>query len=224
MKTVLSLALTWLVLGSLACKSDAPISPVERPDRWAKPLARVGLPNLYKVSNGLYRGAQPTAAGFKSLQDMGVRTVVNLRTTHSDRQLVGELELELIEIPVQAWNAESEELARFLLVATDQTKTPVFVHCLHGADRTGMMSAIYRVMAGGWSKEEAIDEMKNGGYGHHSIFINLVGEVEKLDVAALTARIRSTAEVAPASAPTSTSASDPAPGPASSPAEQPAAP
>ena len=42
----------------------------------------------------------------------------------------------------------------------DPAKRPVFVHCKHGADRTGTMVAFYRILFEGWSKDEAIREMK----------------------------------------------------------------
>ena len=56
---------------------------------------------------------------------------------------------------------------------------PIFVHCRHGADRTGMMSALYRIKHDGWSKQEAIDEMVHGGLGFHSIWTNLISFINK---------------------------------------------
>ncbi|WP_282598360.1 tyrosine-protein phosphatase, partial [Pseudomonas chlororaphis] len=47
---------------------------------------------------------------------------------------------------------------------------PVLMHCKHGSDRTGLMSAMYRVVVQGWSKEEALNEMTGGGFGDSSHF------------------------------------------------------
>ena len=44
------------------------------------------------------------------------------------------------------------------------------MHCQQGADRTGTMMAFYRIAVQGWPKDDAIAEMKNGGYGFHSIW------------------------------------------------------
>ena len=58
----------------------------------------------------------------------------------------------------------------------------MLVHCWHGADRTGMMCAVYRLAVEGWTKEEAIEELTEGGYGFHSVWKNIVPYVRDLDV------------------------------------------
>ncbi|HPD16736.1 MAG TPA: dual specificity protein phosphatase family protein [Planctomycetota bacterium] len=183
----LALALAWLACGLyVRCPAEEPQGrDAPRPAAWATPLQRPGLPNLHKVSDGLYRGAQPTAEGLRELAKMGIKTVVNLRALHSDRDELGDTGLAYEHIPMNAWNAETEDVVRFLQIVTDRAKTPVFVHCLHGADRTGTMCAVYRVVVQNWSKDEAIREMKEGGFGHHSIFRNLPRFIEGLDVEAL---------------------------------------
>ena len=65
---------------------------------------------------------------------------------------------------------------------------PVFVHCLHGADRTGTMCAAYRVVVDGWTKQQAIDEMTKGGYGFHPVWANLPKFIENLDVEKIKAK------------------------------------
>jgi protein tyrosine/serine phosphatase len=160
-------------------------TPAERDPKWAQPISIKGAPNLHKVSDGLYRGAQPTAEGIKELKKMGVKTIVCLRADHSDKKLLDDTGLAYEEIPCRAWNAKNENVVKFLKIATDKTRQPVFFHCSHGADRTGVMCAIYRVLVQGWSKEDAIKEMKGGGYGFHAIWINLSKYIKKLDVDAI---------------------------------------
>jgi protein-tyrosine phosphatase len=45
----------------------------------------------------------------------------------------------------------------------------VFVHCRLGDDRTGMMTAAYRIAEEGWTAHEAMEEMKAFGFSraHH---------------------------------------------------------
>lgn len=150
--------------------------------RWAQRLELPGLPNLHKVSDGLYRGAEPTAEGMKQLEKLGIKTVVNLRSFHSDRQQLEGTELAYEQIPATALNIEAEDVVRFVQIVADANRTPVFVHCRHGSDRTGTMCAVYRIVAEGWSKEEAIKEMTKGGFGFHSIWQNLIDYVQKLDM------------------------------------------
>lgn len=80
---------------------------------------------------------------------------------------------------------EEDEAVDFLSVVRDPARQPVFVHCQHGADRTGMNVAIYRIVEQGWSKEDAITEMTSGGFGYHPIWTELVEYVEALDVEGL---------------------------------------
>jgi len=149
---------------------------------WAQPLGKPGLKNLHRVSKDLYRGAQPTTEGFRQLKAMGVRTVVNLRSFSSDRDGIGETGLGYEHIYSKAWHVEANEVVRFLQIVTDPARTPVFVHCKHGSDRTGTMCAIYRVAVQGWSKEDAIEEMTRGGFGFHQWFDNLIEFVRELDI------------------------------------------
>ena len=170
-------------LGQVACakplNKTAP-GGVERTR--AERLERPGCPNLYRVSPTLYRGAQPTAEGMRELRKLGVKTVVNLRSFHSDRDLIGDTGLTYEHIYMKAWHPEDEEVARFLKIVTDEKRAPVFVHCQHGVDRTGTMCAIYRAAVQGWDKEAAIDEMVNGGFGFHQIWQNLVEYIRDLDL------------------------------------------
>jgi protein tyrosine/serine phosphatase len=149
---------------------------------WGQPLDMPGVPNLHRVSPCLYRGAQPTAEGMGELRKLGVRTVVNLRQFHSDRDELAGQDLAYEHIAMlAAWPTE-EQLIRFLRIVGDQSRQPVFVHCQHGADRTGTMCATYRIVVEGWSKDEAIREMTQGGFGFHEVWKNLIEYVQGLDV------------------------------------------
>jgi protein tyrosine/serine phosphatase len=162
--------------------SNRSAAPVTRPATWARRLERPGLPNLHQVDAGYYRGAQPTAEGMAELVSMGIRTVVNLRALHSDRDEIGKLPLGYEHISAKAWHAEDEDVIRFLKIVTNPEKQPIFVHCQHGADRTGTMTAVYRIVIQGWSKDNAIAEMTQGDFGFHTIWQNLVRYIRELDV------------------------------------------
>jgi protein tyrosine phosphatase (PTP) superfamily phosphohydrolase (DUF442 family) len=154
----------------------------QRPPNWAQAVKMDGVPNLFKVSDYLYRSAQPSAIGMQNLKEAGIETVVNLRSFHSDRDEIGDTGLGYEHIYMKAWHPEEKEIVRFLQIVTNPKRTPVIVHCQHGADRTGIMCAAYRVVVQGWSKEEALKEMTEGGYGFHPIFQNLSTWFDELDV------------------------------------------
>jgi tyrosine-protein phosphatase SIW14 len=155
---------------------------------WATKIEKPGLPNLHRISANLYRGAQPTAEGMRTLQKMGIKTVINLRVFRSDRKEAAGTRLALEEISFEPWHPEIKDVVRFLRLVTDHQREPIFVHCQYGADRTGMMIAIYRVVVDGWTKREAIDEMTKGDFGFHPMWKNLIAYFEKLDIGALKER------------------------------------
>jgi len=154
-----------------------------RPANWAQKVEAAGVKNCYRVTTNLYRGAQPTTEGMRQLQMLGIRTVINLRAFHSDKDEVAGTGLKSVRFEMKPWHAEEEDVAGFLMVVTDTNNLPVFVHCARGADRTGMMCAMYRIVVCGWSKPEAIDEMKNGGFDFNPAWHDLVSFIEKADVA-----------------------------------------
>jgi len=156
-----------------------------RPDAWARPITLAGVPNFHEVTSNLFRSAQPTAEGMRNLKQFGIRTVVNLRSFHSDRDELADTGLAAEHITMKAWHPEQKEIVQFLKLATDAQRAPLLVHCQHGADRTGTMCAVYRIVVQGWTKEEALREMTEGGFGFHEVWQNLPRWIAELDIAAL---------------------------------------
>jgi protein tyrosine phosphatase (PTP) superfamily phosphohydrolase (DUF442 family) len=153
-----------------------------RPSNWAQKLERPGVPNLHQVTTNLYRGAQPTAKGMAQLKAMGVKTVINLRPVASDKDEVAGTGLKRVRFGTEPWHTDAEEVVGFLKIVSDTNNLPAFVHCQRGADRTGLMCAMYRVAVCGWTKPAAIQEMKDGGFGFNPLWKNLVTFIEKADI------------------------------------------
>jgi protein tyrosine/serine phosphatase len=165
------------------------VAPV-RSETWAVPIDRRGVPNLHRVNGDLYRGAQPTAEGMAELKRMGIRTIINLRSFHSDRDDIGETGLAYEHVYMKAWHPEDEDVVRFLQIVTDENRTPVFVHCKRGADRTGAMCAVYRVVVEGWTRDEAIREMIGGSFDFHGAWDNLADYLNELDLDDIRRRVK----------------------------------
>jgi uncharacterized protein (TIGR01244 family) len=175
--------LSLLLLSAVLCVSAAADeASAGRPASWATPVAIKGVPNLHKVSDNLYRSAQPEKEGLYALKSLGIKTIVCLRDNHSDEEMLKGYNFIYHSIPVKTWDIKADQVAEFLRIVNDPSQAPVLVHCQHGADRTGTFSAVYRVAVQGWSKENAIEEMKKGGYGFHSIWFHLPSWIKKLDV------------------------------------------
>jgi protein tyrosine/serine phosphatase len=180
------LTVTLAYPAAYAAESEQAPAP-ERPAEWAVPIAVEGVPNLHKVSDTLYRSAQPTEEGFRNLKKLGIKTIVSLRVFHTDEDEIedagAEKDFNIKRISFKTWHAEDEDVVEFLKIVTDPNNAPVLVHCQHGADRTGLMTAIYRVAVQGWTKKEALREMTEGGYGFHTVWQNLPEYFEELDIA-----------------------------------------
>ncbi|MBA3701200.1 MAG: tyrosine-protein phosphatase [Planctomycetes bacterium] len=175
-------SLVFALFASLASAADG---PGIRPDTWAVPVELAGCPNLFKLAPDIYRGAQPSADGMAQLAKLGIKTVISLRAFNDDQDEAVGTGLTLERISFKTWHAEDEDVERFLKLIADPTKRPVFIHCLHGSDRTGTMCAIYRMALEGWSVDEALREMQHGGYGFHEIWTNLPKYLRALDIQAI---------------------------------------
>ncbi len=146
-----------------------------RPPEWAQPLRVAGCPNLHKVSDELYRGAQPEKPGYAELRRRGIRTVVNLRQGEDWEQKEVEREgMRYVSLSTNTFFPRKKKFQAFLSLFEDPQTLPVFVHCRHGADRTGAAVALYRIMRQNWSIEDAWQEMTRGGFGFHSIHSHLI--------------------------------------------------
>ncbi len=154
-----------------------------RPGNWAVPIELQGVGNLHKVNENLYRSEQPTGEGMKNLKEkIGIKTVINLRAFHSDADEVRGTGLLNEELSVKTWHIENEDVVRVLKLIRNKENGPFLIHCQHGADRTGLMSAMYRIVEQGWTKEEAIKEMVDGGYGFHPIWSNIIKYIRNVDI------------------------------------------
>jgi len=149
---------------------------------WAQKIEKPGLPNFHLVTTNLYRGAQPTAEGMTELKKLGVRTVINLRSFHSDKDEASNTGLKLVRFTTQPWDSDDKDVIAFLKVMADTNNLPAMVHCQRGADRTGLMCAMYRVVYCGWEKKDAIEEMKNGGFAFYRGWKNQLRYIGKADV------------------------------------------
>jgi protein tyrosine phosphatase (PTP) superfamily phosphohydrolase (DUF442 family) len=185
----MKLARQWVLIAvwfaAAACGFAGETNTTVRPANWAQKVEVAGVKNCYQVTTNLYRGAQPTTEGMTHLKALGIRTIINLRAFHSDKDKVAGTGLKSVRFETKPWHAEEEDVVGFLKAVTDTNNVPVFVHCQRGADRTGMMCAMYRICVCGWTKADAIAEMKDGGFGFRPAWQNLVHLIENADVAKL---------------------------------------
>lgn len=128
------------------------------------------LPNFSQVSANLFRGAQPTEAGIEQLAKKGVKTIIDLRgddeRTKEENNWAQKAKMKFISIPLNAWLEPKDWQIKKILSEINKTENqPIFVHCKRGADRTGTIVAVYRMMHDRWTAKQAKAEAKKFGFG-----------------------------------------------------------
>ncbi len=136
------------------------------------------LPRFYEVEKDkIYRGAQPTDAGLNQLQKDGIRTILDLRNEDPNQisqegQVVEGLRMNFVSISLSGFFAPSEaDMNRIQSILNDPHLQPVFVHCQHGQDRTGLVVGLHRVFSEHVSPTDAKAEMIQ--FGFHEILLGL---------------------------------------------------
>lgn len=143
-----------------------------------------GLDNFYRVDTGVYRANQPSAADFILLERYGIKEVLNLRNWHDDKDEAKGTTVKLHHLKTRASKIDEKDIVKALKIIRDR-KGPILVHCWHGSDRTGVVIAMYRVVFQGWSKENAIREMTEGGFGFHQQFSQIIDMILRADVVSI---------------------------------------
>ncbi|KXU35700.1 hypothetical protein AXE65_05850 [Ventosimonas gracilis] len=151
----------WLVLllAALSCSAHADQAP--RPPHWSVPIDN--RLNLHQVDAKLYRSALPDTEAVDPLKALGIVSVVNFYQ-ESDARWIGNADLQEIHLPLRTrWFDDEDALDALRSLRGAQEKGPVLIHCKHGQNRTGLVVALYRMVYQGWSKAEALAEMRSFG-------------------------------------------------------------
>lgn len=187
--------LVFIVVSTLASFSyakDSLASHASRPAEWASPIEINGLSNLHRVTPVIYRSAQPDENSGSAISQLGIKTVLSFRKRDKDEPLHSTPGVTFKRYPLYTWDIEEEDILAVLRIMNDPANQPILVHCTHGADRTGLMMASYRMIIQGWTKEAAIAEMKKGEYEYHVIWKNIERRIHKMDIAKMRTQLYAT--------------------------------
>jgi protein tyrosine/serine phosphatase len=129
----------------------------------------IKIDNFGRVDATLYRGAQPQGQDYADLKALGVKTVIDLTSDDADpneRAMTERAGMTYVQIPMTTHTVPtSAQLAQFLSIVADPASQPVYVHCVGGRHRTGVMTAAYRMTHEGWTGDQAFKEMKQYNFG-----------------------------------------------------------
>lgn len=137
---------------------EAAQAPTSAGAQMVEPPAAELLPNGRRLDDGLLVGGQPTLEQLRRLRELGVRTVINLRTEGEGGPTPEEVEalgLDYVRLAVDGAADISEEKARTLDVVLAQVDRPAVLHCGSG-NRVGALLALRAYYVDGASPEEAL--------------------------------------------------------------------
>jgi protein tyrosine/serine phosphatase len=129
----------------------------------------VHIDNFGRINEHYYRGAQPAGQDFADLAKLGIKTMIDLTNGDGDsneQRLAESAGMKFVNIAMSTRVVPTvEQIAAFLSIVTDPANQPVYVHCVGGRHRTGVMTAIYRMTSEKWAGDKAFKEMKSYKYG-----------------------------------------------------------
>ena len=171
----------FVALTSIICSAAVFVSP-SLCEAQTSHITSMNLPNFAPVDPGLYRGAAPTATGIGQLKSMGIHTIIDLRISPklvaAESARVRSLGMNFVNIPLGAEPATPDQQRQFLtLIHQASPQNQVFVHCQHGADRTGEMIGLHRRVDDHWSYAKTYAEMRS--FGFKTYYPKLAAVVEK---------------------------------------------
>jgi protein tyrosine phosphatase (PTP) superfamily phosphohydrolase (DUF442 family) len=115
------------------------------------------------VAPGVYRSGQmgPGQLG-RTIKDRGIKTVLNLRGSHPEQEWYAQerdttLASGAIQVDVAMSSCEwmSRSQLRSLVDVLETCERPVLIHCQHGSERTGWVSAVSELLRPGSDLEHA---------------------------------------------------------------------
>lgn len=130
-------------------------------------LSRYFFENNFSVvkEGKLYRSGMP---GYKNLKSLlvtyGIKTVVVLTHKVPDEVALASAMRGVViyTIPIPPSHLpKDKDIEKFLAIVKNPQNHPILIHCYHGADRTGVLIAIYRIEEEGWTLHEAEKEMRD---------------------------------------------------------------
>jgi Protein tyrosine/serine phosphatase len=158
-----------------------PLSAQTRNEKWAKSVKSDYVENFFQIDDEFFRSANLSNNAFKELESLEIMEVINLRSYHSDIRESKGTNVKLYRVKMDAHHIREKDVIEVLRII-NKREGKILVHCKHGSDRTGLIVAMYRIIFQDWSKEDATNELVNGGYGYHTIFSNIPKFIENANI------------------------------------------
>jgi protein tyrosine/serine phosphatase len=128
--------------------------------------------NIHRVTDGVWRSAQPAPRHLRWAKRQGIRTIVNLRGRRDtcgsyilERDWCERLGLALVDFPIRSRSPLDRETLHAAARLFDQLEYPILMHCKSGADRAGFMATLYLFLHKNVPLRQAMKQLSLQ-YGH----------------------------------------------------------
>ena len=129
----------------------------------------IRIDNFGRVDDSYYRGGQPVGQDYAALARAGIKTIISLTSDDAQPNEKAQAEaagMKFFQIPMTTHQVPTAlQITEFLAIVNNKDAQPVYVHCVGGRHRTGVMTAIYRMTTDNWSATQAFAEMKKFKFG-----------------------------------------------------------
>jgi hypothetical protein len=158
----------------------------------ATDLGPAPMANFLKVTDGIYRGGHPDDSGLDYLKKLGIKTDLDLEIGDFIESMPADITAEqqgaesrgltFINTPMSAYEPAlstrfDDQMNKILGILQDPASKPIYVHCKHGQDRTGLVIGLERVLIEHQTPQAAHDEMVKIGF--HTALIGLEDYFER---------------------------------------------
>jgi protein tyrosine/serine phosphatase len=125
--------------------------------------------NFHIVDDGIWRSAQPSIESIAVMKKHGLKTIINLRADKENHLwesgVCDSLGIQYFHMPMDGREVpDTSDINKILRVIENQQNQPLMFHCLGGKDRTGIVTAIYRLKNSDIGFKEVHTEMLMYGY------------------------------------------------------------
>jgi uncharacterized protein (TIGR01244 family) len=143
--------------------------------------------NLHPVSEGvLYRSAQLSKQQFEAaIREYKLKSILNLRGAHpgepwyeDEVAAAQQAGIDHFDYPMSAKRRLTREQIDPILEIVRNAPKPLLIHCRSGADRSGLVAALFRAAIEHSSPEEA-DRQLSLRYGHFPYLTSKTGAMDE---------------------------------------------
>jgi protein tyrosine phosphatase (PTP) superfamily phosphohydrolase (DUF442 family) len=136
----------------------------------AAPVEAPGLHNVFRLTDRLYSGSSPDGEeGFRSLQNLGVRTVLSVDGARPEVELARRYGMRYVHLPI-GYDGVPRDQALRLARAVRDLPGPVYLHCHHGKHRGPAAAAVVRLFLDpACGVETVFADMRRAGTDPHYV-------------------------------------------------------